>query len=459
MIYRVNGNSHSPTCDILSWVGDIFFYRSITTITSTFINDSIQTIIWDNGHMESGSYSYLFADRISTYNFHITKCSPTTQRYIRDTEMNNMILEQLFTERNSSQSTRYTYTRSCRYYEKYTGHSIKELLDIADDEEYNNIRWKNTQTRKWIVGYRDWLYQNYNVSTAQLYLTAILTIYRHFEITIPPLPYYSTKNLKRTPPLNYADLPDRQILSECLTVGSPLVRAVILFMSSSGVSRRDTLNLTINDYLEATSEYHQHQESVKYAIREMQDTDIIPTFHLTRQKTGMDYFTFCSHEAVKSINSYLLTRTEILTRDKPLFKIHERYINMVFERLNGYFQLGKVGNYNRLRPHMMRKYHASQLAESGMSTEHINLLQGRKITGVAHEHYIRINPESLKEEYIKALPYLVIEDVNKYRTKVEVLEDENQHYQQQLSDIFGRLEKLEEEKPTWEEYINQHDHV
>lgn len=358
-----------------------------------------------------------------------------------------MILEQFFKERNSSKSTRITYTRSVKYYENHTKHTIRECLDIADDEEYNNLRWKNTQTREWLLAYREWLYSEYNVSTAQLYLTAIITIYRHFEITIPPLPYYSTKHAKRSAPINYSDLPDRAILSECLQVASPLVRSIILFMSSSGMSRIDVLNLTINDWLNATSEYHNHDDSVKYAIRDMQDTDIIPTFHLSRQKTGQDYFTFCSHEATKSINSYLLTRTEILTRERPLFKINERYINMAFQRLNGYFQLGKVGGYNRLRPHTLRKYHASQLAESGMSTDHINLLQGRKVPGVAHESYIRIKPETLKEEYIQALPYLVIEDVNKYKSEVDVLREENQvltEKKDKLNDILVRLEKLEQ---------------
>ena len=367
-------------------------------------------------------------------------------QYIREIEIDNMILEQLFTERNSSKSTQTTYTRSVRYYEKLTGHSIKECIDIADDEEYNNIRWKNTQTRAWILEYREYLYNKYNVSTAQLYLTAILTIYRHFEITIPPLPYYSRKNLKQTPPINYNDLPDRVILSKCLQISSPLVRALILFMSSSGMSRIDVLNLTINDYLEATQDYHDHQESVKYAIKDMRETDIVPTFHLSRQKTGQPYFTFCSHEAVKSINAYLLTRTEILTKERPLFKINERYINMVFERLNGYFMLGKVGNYNRLRPHMLRKFHASQLAEAGMSTEHINLLQGRKLHGVAHESYIRIKPDNLREEYIQALPYLVIEDINKFKSENTILREENEHLKEKedkLNNILARIEALE----------------
>jgi len=356
------------------------------------------------------------------------------------------ILETFFTQRNSSPSTRTTYTRSIRYYEKLTGHSIGDCLRLCEQEEINNISWRNSQTRKWILEYRDWCYNNYNVSTAQLYLTAVMTVYRHFEYTIPPLPYYSTKHSKRTPPLNYNDLPDRELLAECLQIGSPLVRALILFMSSSGISRVDVMNLTIGDYLEATKEYHQHQESVKYAIKDMLDEDIIPTFHLSRQKTGQPYFTYCSHEACKSLNSYLLTRTEILRKDSRLFKVNPRYFNMIFERLNGYFGLGKVGNYNRLIPHSLRKYHASQLAEAGMSTEHINILQGRKVQGVAHQSYIRLNPETLRDEYIEALPYIVIEDVNKFKTENQQLKEENTKYRKQqdkLDDLMRRMEILE----------------
>ena len=359
------------------------------------------------------------------------------------------VLTKFFNQRNSSESTRVTYTRSVRYYEQLTNHTITECLQLCEQEEINNIHWRNTQTRKWILAYREYLYNEYNVSTAQLYLTAILTIYRHFEYTIPPLPYYSTKHSRHTLPLDYSDLPDREILSECLQVATPLSRALILFMSSSGISRIDTLNLTINDYLEATSDFHDHNESVKYAIKDMLDKDVIPEFHLTRQKTGVDYVAFCSHEACKSVNAYLLTRTEILTKDRPLFKCNPRYINMIFERLNQYFQLGKLSNgYNRLTPHMLRRYHATQLAMAGVSTDHINLLQGRKNQGVAHQSYIRVSTEQLKEEYIQALPHIVIEDVNKYRTQTQILEEENKELksrEDKLKNILERIERLEQE--------------
>ena len=372
-----------------------------------------------------------------------------TTNYNRDKEMKRHmtnIINQMFTERNSSTKTKETYLRSIKYYETLTGHTIEELIQIADQEETQNIRWKNTMTREWLLKYRDHLYHKYNISTAQLYLTAILTTYRHHEITIPTLPYYSTKGLQRTPPINYNDLPDRELLTECLQISTPLVRSIILLMSSSGISRIDLLNLTIQDYLQATQDYHDHPESVKYAIQDMEEVDVIPVFHLRRQKTSQHYFTFCSHEAVKMINSYLLTRKETLTKDKPLLKINKRYINTVFEKLNQYFHLGKVGNYNRLRPHMLRKYHASQLAEAGMPTEHINILQGRKVTGVAHESYIRVNPDKLRDEYIEALPYLVIEDINKFKTENQQLKEENQSYkekEEKINNILERLERLE----------------
>ena len=73
------------------------------------------------------------------------------------------ILERFFHERNSSQSTITTYTRVVGIYEKFTGETLNTLLDMADDEEYNNIRWKNTDTRRYIITFREFLYGKYNV--------------------------------------------------------------------------------------------------------------------------------------------------------------------------------------------------------------------------------------------------------------------------------------------------------
>lgn len=100
---------------------------------------------------------------------------------------------------------------------------------------------------------------------------------------------------------------------------------------------------------------------------------------------------------------------------------------------------------------MLRKYHATQLAEAGMSTDHINLLQGRKIRGVAHEYYIKINPESLRDEYVDCLPFLVIDDANKYKSELEIMKNENTTLKDSIEGILERLNRIEIKKENEED--------
>lgn len=336
------------------------------------------------------------------------------------------ILLQVYTERRSSTSTQSSYTRAVKFFEEHTGKTIGELLTIADQEETKNIHWKNSTLKPLLISFRAWLFDNYKEKTANLYFTAITTIFRHFEIIIGPLPYFSRKNINKSTPIRPGELPDRELLTEIIGIVNPLLKAAILLMSSSGLSRIDVLNLRVKDYLDATKQYH-NSNDIFTAIDEMKDSqvDIIPTFILKRQKTAQEYYTFCSHEAVKAINNYLMSRTDDFNKNSPLFKIGERYLNNLFTDINRQLDLGSAGTYGRFTPHMLRRYHATQLTEAGMSVDKINLLEGRKVHGVLHESYIRIKSEVLKKEYIAALPFLVVEDLNKVKTELDVTKEKN----------------------------------
>ena len=100
--------------------------------------------------------------------------------------MINMTLEKFFKQRNSSQSTRTTYTRSVRYYEELTGHTITECIDIADQEEYNNIRWKNTKTREWILEYRDYVYPHLQNGYDHSLLQRVYVVQVHYKLAYVP---------------------------------------------------------------------------------------------------------------------------------------------------------------------------------------------------------------------------------------------------------------------------------
>ena len=377
------------------------------------------------------------------------------------------ILNEIFIERNSSINTQKSYQRAVNQFELYFDKHLTEIITIAEHEEDQHIPWRKSTLRKYLIEFPSYLYDKYKSKTAKLYLTLIISIFRHYEFMVPKLPRFS-EDIEVIPILP-EDIPDREMLQKCLDISPPLVSAFALFTSSSGMSRSDTLNLTVHDYLEATQEYHDSPNNVSLAIKQMNtsELDIIPVFeHLTRQKTHQPYYTFCSHEAAKAINNYLITRKVLVynesgsvigardvTPTDPLFDVSYQWIGDLFEEINTKLNLGKAGRYNRFTIHMMRRYHATQLYEAGMSEDKINLLQGRTPKSVIHESYIRVKLEDLKEEYIQCLPYIVVSEINKVKTKLDVVVEENENLQKENTtlkeSILDRIEALEQ--VTWDD--------
>ena len=127
-------------------------------------------------------------------------------------------------------------------------------------------------------------------------------------------------------------------------------------------------------------------------------------------------------------------------------------VTMMFIELNNILKLGKRGTYNRLRSHMLRKFHASQLYNDGMSLDEVDALQGRR-KDTTHTAYFIENPKKLKEKYIEHLDCLTINlDVNQLDIKSPEfvkLENENSSLRTELSkmdEIMERLTRLEEDK-------------
>ena len=368
------------------------------------------------------------------------------------------ILNEIFIERNSSENTQKSYQRAVNNFELYFDKQLGEILIIAETEEDQRIPWRKSTLREYLIEFRGYLYNKYKSKSAKLYLTLIMSIFRHYEFVIPKLPRFS-EDIEVIPILP-EDIPDREMLQKCLDISSPLVTAFALFTSSSGMSRRDALNLKVKDYLEATKEYHNTMDNVSLAIKEMNtcEIDIIPVFeHLIRQKTNLPYFTFCSPEAAEAINNYLITRKVLVwdetgkvtgvrdvTPEDELFDVSYQWIGDLFEEINEKLNLGKAGRYNRFTIHMMRRYHATQLYEAGMSEDKINLLQGRTPKSVIHESYIRVKLDDLKKEYIECLPYIVVSETEKIRTKLDVEKDKNIKLEEKLVEKSETIKNYEE---------------
>lgn len=289
----------------------------------------------------------------------------------------NELIEDLTQSRNLKPPTKESYKIYIRDYAQYQGKSMIKLLQEAEDEEEQGIRWKHRTLKKRLINYRNYVYQNYRSSSAKTMLSKILTTYRHYEIEIHELPTFSLKNVNQSPPITFKDLPDTGIIRKALDISNPQMRAVILFISSSGCGRGELLDRTVQDFIDATQDYHQEDDIYNVLNKLKNKTDIVPQWELRRIKTNKFYTTFTSPEATSELINYLLSSDDDLKNTDKIFDINEKYLNILFGKINTKLGLGKKGAFIRFRPHMLRKYHASQLFNSGCSIEFVDALQGR----------------------------------------------------------------------------------
>lgn len=365
---------------------------------------------------------------------------------------NENIIEEFVKIRRLKKGTAEQYHIALNYYSKFQKKSLSELLNEADLEEEQGIRWKNRKLKQRLITYRNHLYENYVKSTAELKFALIKTFYKHYEIEIHDLPPVNKKNIQLSEPLKFKDLPDKELIKKALKIANPLMKAVILFMSSSGCARAETLSLTLKDYLDATREFH-NSNSICEAVEKLYDKDVIPTFYLKRIKTNKYYYTFCSPEANTEIINYLLTREDLDDNNLeniPLFKCNVSYFERHFAKINNILNLGKIGAHNKFKSHILRKFHATNLYNDKMSLDEIDALQGRSKDSTRSTYFTE-DPSKLKEKYIAHLDCLTINlDVNHLDIKSPEfvkLENENTTLKEELTkvdDIMKRLTKLEE---------------
>lgn len=314
------------------------------------------------------------------------------------------VLEQISLERNIKPKTKETYYQTISHFTKLLNTSFKSLLELYQKEE-ESVVWKKSTLKKHLIYYRNYLYNNFDKSSAKIYFSKLLTVFRHLEVELGSLPNFNSKISDSLPPISFKDLPTSTELVEAYNIANPLMKAVILFQTSSGCARRETLNLTINDYLKANNVKIKDRTVVE-SLSSV-NVDYTPCFSIKRQKTGKFYFTYCSPQANKQIMEYLLTR-EDLDYNSPLFDCNLYYWNKYFNEINDSLDMGTARHYNRFRSHMLRKYHASTLYNNGMSMDDIDNLQGRSKDST-HQSYFMDDPDLLKKKYMEHIDCLKLE--------------------------------------------------
>ena len=266
------------------------------------------------------------------------------------------LLKRFCSNRNIKYSTLKSYRSAIAKYEFFHDMDMGSLMDEAIVEEDEGISLKNRKIKSRLLDFRSFLLDSgLAISTVRTYFSRIKTFYRHFEIE---LPYLNDIKFDEEYLSSYYDLPTRGDIRKVCSISSNAFRALVLFISSSGCAKAETLSLTVGDFVKASDDYH-------------------------------------DGGSIDDVLNCLIGRRDIV----PAF-----YLIYSFKKLNDSLGFGFVGPYRFFRSHSLRKFHESNI---GLSHDIVDELHGRAKTMV-HEEYIKTNSQRLKEIYIGAMHNVMI---------------------------------------------------
>ena len=109
--------------------------------------------------------------------------------------MNDELIKNLSISCNHSKRTVRNYTNALRKYCEYYDLSLQELLDEAEEDEKNNVRWKYSRLRTKLIEYRHHLLEEYAWNTVRKEITIIQFFYKFYDIEIGKLPRINQKSV------------------------------------------------------------------------------------------------------------------------------------------------------------------------------------------------------------------------------------------------------------------------
>lgn len=245
--------------------------------------------------------------------------------------MSEELLKRFCSNRNIKYSTLKSYRSAIAKYEFFHDMAMGSLMDEAIVEEDEGISLKNRKIKSRLLDFRSFLLDSgLAISTVRTYFSRIKTFYRHFEIE---LPYLNDIKFDEEYLSSYYDLPTRGDIRKVCSISSNAFRALVLFISSSGCAKAETLSLTVGDFVKASDDYHDGGSIDDVLNCLIGRRDIVPTFYLKRIKTNKFYHTFCSPEASHHIVKYLMSKDNLSLDDK-VFDFTDASLIYNFKKVN-----------------------------------------------------------------------------------------------------------------------------
>ncbi len=209
---------------------------------------------------------------------------------------------------------------------------------------------------------------------------------------------------------------ERHEIHKLLNIADERFRAVILLMASTGMRIGAIPDLKIRN------------------LKKL-DNDIYKVTVYEGEKE--EYFTFTTPECTNAIDNYIdmrkrygenITDDSFLIRGQfnvraPSKKQKQTIANTLFGKLRDLSNRSGVRDKTLPICHGFRKFFTSQLVESDLKTELRWMLEGHNLKG-NDSSYVRTTEQRLLQEYMKAVNNLTINEENRLKIKVQLLEGE-----------------------------------
>jgi len=345
---------------------------------------------------------------------HVKKC----------VEKSNDVFNKFFMDRNVKRATQKGYEATFHRWFNYHGDkydTIQDCLDLYMGEEDKRIPMRDRSIKKELLGFRESLLEDPGIKSdksVKSYFSKMGSFFRHFGLEMPALPQVK---LEKGYVSSYNDLPTHAMIKTACEQSPLDLKALILFMSSSGSAKAETLSITVGMFLKGCDDYLEEPaspENIPETLKALDNRhDIIPLIYLRRIKTDKWYHTCCSPEASFMIIESLKIRDDFDWDDK-LFDYTSSLILAKFQEINDNNNWGHVGAYRRFRSHTLRKFMASNI---GLPRDQVDSFQGRA-KDMIQEAYFKQDPQSLKKIYLDAMHRVMVYDNWGHGTTPEELE-------------------------------------
>lgn len=368
--------------------------------------------------------------------------------------LNDRLYKKLCNRKQLSSETQRVYVQVFTEYCTICGKTLTELRKEAYTEQTtipDKLERKiNDRLEKYQEVLEDRGLMNLTIKTK---LQTVRAFYREYDIDLPkPYQFKRDKIIKKG-----SDIVTMEHIRKAVnSTPNFKYKAIITTLASSGMRSKDLRFLTIQDFVDATSEYHDH-EDINDVIPALEGKRVIPCWEFDSKKTDTDTITFSSPESVEYTLNYLKQRKDLkndyilfTSRNRGEYTVYSRNsLSEIFKSINDRLSFGQLPNsFHFFRAHKMRAFFGTTLNRNRVPYTVYKKMMGHRLNSVDGA-YVEIDKATCKHEYLRCL-----KDLSTEKVKIKkVTSDEIKEIVTELDKQNKEISIMKEEKSKTEETI------